>query len=1162
MKTIIDLILLGVVLGTTTLPSDAATNNWRGLFNSAWSNPNNWEPAGVPQNGDDLNFEGGSATVPLVMVNDLTDLTVNTLAFNGGAWELRGNELGIQSAIKNNSDGLVEIKCAVRLEGTSTFSGWSGFDAKIADVRVSGPINLNGHLLRLMAREDTTVDLAGPISGEGRVSVFVETANYFSPGTVKFSGAEANTFTGSVTLTFENATRFSDVQGSTLVLDKQSGLAVPGALVVGDNCEVKLNRPHQIFNSAPVSLAPGAKFLLQGNNQTVGSLSMAARVGQIWTVWKPIVDTDGATLSVEGNISASNSHPSPDFLPIIKGKLGLPPGNHLIQVSGNSPNGLHIEAEILGEGGFTKTGPRSLLLSGNSTFDGDVVLQEGATFIYHGHALGDPSGAAILDGGELHVENVAVGLKTLWVNQVSPNTRDFGGNLVVSGVSSWAGPVTLNTNLMVNGTSMAFSGAVSGPGSLYLFNGTTHIQGSEANTYEGTTYAYGNLLDLNKPAGVRAISATLRVNGSGNGGVGEVRWQQDYQSVGVDVTLFPDALINLNGHRDDFGPLTFNGGAVSTGAGELGIYGLVTANTSGSEATISGRLGLPPGLHEFHVFDGAAFPDLRIDATILGAGHLRKTGPGQMWLTAPNTYEGLTTVAEGALSVLDPNGLGAAVTGTTVNEGATLEVNFAGIMPERLAIRGTGIAGNGALGVFGDVTLRTTFPAIYAAIDLTANATIGVAPDSQLTVNGTISGIGNLTKVGPGTLWFGGTDHNTYSGETFINEGRFIMGKPSGITAVPGPLNVGTAAGLSAFAGHVASYQILGNIFVNRNGLLYLNGQVENVDHLWLSEGGDVQTSPPGVLFLKSGGSIQVVPGGVGDSAIIGGILDMDAGAHIINVGASSALSGPNLEITALVTSSLGPVTPRKYGPGTLRLSANNTYSGTTVVDEGILRVDGVQPQSSVQVNAAGTLQGIGVIDSIGFGGNGVVAPGASPGILTCNNLLNTSGSGILEMELDGPTPGPGGYDHLNVNGIVTLSGITLRVRANFIANTNQQFVLIDNQSANAVQGTFNGLAQNATVTAADQIFRISYFGRDGNDVVLTKIADVFRPVLMIERVAPSSVRLRWPTNDPAFLLQFNTNLGGATWAAVSPSPLVAGTNNVVTNGTVDARRFYRLFKP
>jgi autotransporter-associated beta strand protein len=446
-------------------------------------------------------------------------------------------------------------------------------------------------------------------------------------------------------------------------------------------------------------------------------------------------------------------------------------------------------------------------------------------------------------------------------------------------------------------------------------------------------------------------------------------------------------------------------------------------------------------------------------------------------------------------------------------------------------------------------------------VSLLRNSVVGAAANSLLQLAGVISGTGHFTKVGAGTLRFGGGDHNTYDGVTFVNEGVLLMSKPNGITAVPSTLIIGTPAGLPATAANLTSYQVNGGIIVNRGGLLNLNGQVENVYNMVLNEGGDVQTGT-GVLFQFTGGGIFVFPGAVNDPATISGNLDMDAGTHILDVAASdNGATGPHLEITALITSSFGAVTLQKNGAGTLRLSADNSYSGTAVVNEGVLRVDGFQIQNHVQVNAAGTFQGVGRVNNIICGG-GVIAPGASPGVLGCEDFNVGSGSGILEMELNGPMLGAS-YDNLYAGDTVNLSGITLRVRANFSANTNQQFVLINNAEGGIpVQGTFNGLPQNATVTAGDQIFRISYFGGDGNDVVLTKIADVYRPPLTIQRVGINSVRLLWPTNDPAFVLQSSTNLSGGNWTGAAPSPSVTGTNNVVTNATGGALKFYRVVKP
>ena len=66
-------------------------------------------------------------------------------------------------------------------------------------------------------------------------------------------------------------------------------------------------------------------------------------------------------------------------------------------------------------------------------------------------------------------------------------------------------------------------------------------------------------------------------------------------------------------------------------------------------------------------------------------------------------------------------------------------------------------------------------------------------------------------------------------------------------------------------------------------------------------------------------------------------------------------------------------------------------------------------------------------------------------------------------------------------------------------------------------------------------------------------------PLLAIQKLSSASVRLRWPTNDTGFTLQSNTNLTTTNWTTVSPSPSVLGTNNVVTNTTSGAQKFYRL---
>ncbi|MGH8248763.1 MAG: hypothetical protein ACREUU_20320 [Gammaproteobacteria bacterium] len=76
---------------------------------------------------------------------------------------------------------------------------------------------------------------------------------------------------------------------------------------------------------------------------------------------------------------------------------------------------------------------------------------------------------------------------------------------------------------------------------------------------------------------------------------------------------------------------------------------------------------------------------------------------------------------------------------------------------------------------------------------------------------------------------------------------------------------------------------------------------------------------------------------------------------------------------------------------------------------------------------------------------------------------------------------------------------------------------------------------------------------------MLTRIATPPKPALTIQPVPPDSVRLLWPINAVGYTLQSNTNTTTTNWAAVTPLPVVAGTNNVVTNTTVGPQKFYRL---
>lgn len=142
------------------------------------------------------------------------------------------------------------------------------------------------------------------------------------------------------------------------------------------------------------------------------------------------------------------------------------------------------------------------------------------------------------------------------------------------------------------------------------------------------------------------------------------------------------------------------------------------------------------------------------------------------------------------------------------------------------------------------------------------------------------------------------------------------------------------------------------------------------------------------------------------------------------------------------------------------------------------------------EVEVNGTLKGTGAItDNLWVNGSGTLSPGLSPGCLTTGSL-NLFGTYIVEI---GGKDACTGYDQLKVATYASIgSEATLELYGfgNFSVQAGSQYKIIDMTGANPVQGTFKDLPEGATVRSGTAEFRISYRGGDGNDVVLTALAD------------------------------------------------------------------------
>lgn len=223
-----------------------------------------------------------------------------------------------------------------------------------------------------------------------------------------------------------------------------------------------------------------------------------------------------------------------------------------------------------------------------------------------------------------------------------------------------------------------------------------------------------------------------------------------------------------------------------------------------------------------------------------------------------------------------------------------------------------------------------------------------------------------------------------------------------------------------------------------------------------------------------------------------------------------------SVNFTGTLTGAGKSLTKTAASTGTFTINASSNTSGTpsgaqtnpvkttqldgtttdyvTVVPNETAVLNGQRQGASVL--SGGTLKGTGTLTgSLWVSNGGHVAPGNSPGCLSVDTL-NIQGE--YQFELGGADP-CSGYDQIKVtNKTATYSTVTLDQNgvstsvlttsrySGYTPKQGQTFTIIDNQGTQAVLGVFTNLPEGATFTQNGVVFKITYKGGDGNDVVLT----------------------------------------------------------------------------
>jgi autotransporter-associated beta strand protein len=748
-------------------------------------------------------------------------------------------------------------------------------------------------------------------------------------------------------------------------------------------------------------------------------------------------------------------------------------GSATIQV--DSSASLQVTGNLSGSGAVAKTGPGVLELRGtNNTYGGNLTVVEGTLEAHTNSALGNTTGTTtVQDGATLAFDPSAGPLtsaeRILLHGDDAPNgaLRALNGDTV-----TLTGTIQLQTDSSIRSNGdLVLSGPITGLGALKkIGTGALTFAGSTPNDYGGfskriTTRVEDGVLNLNKsttgiPAGVIGIPGDLLIESSGasvvlipgrlnnivipGSGSGQI-------ASGADVFVEFFGLLDLNGNSNTIHSLSLDAGEVATGSGTLTVNG----NVSGS-GEISGKLSFASVQRTITVGTTIPTETLTVSATILSSAGFVKAGPGRLRLTGNSDYTGVTTVTAGELEVASATALGrpgqfisgpteGSTTdhGTRVEAGATIAIDGNITVAETLILEDSTLQSSssdtptwtGPMSVFGDATV----------------ATLGVQGVLTL-ATGIVGRTGGVTKTGRGTLIYGGSDGNSYFGNTTVREGTLRLAKTSGF-GIPG---VGTATGTLVVGQDATNVNPAVVIFdddgqtsndlpvsILPTGTLNLNGHSTSIHDLTMS-GGNVQTGA-GVLSVRDGGS-GITATSNQAPASISGILNLGqpnfgAGDTIFTVS-----DGPftgDLVITAEIRggkpggTGLGDQANLvKRGAGALFLNGNNTYIGETRVEGGTLTVNYLGALSSsalgttvsdgatLRIAVGGTFNEPLTLNGAGVGNAGALQHAASSAIvwdgpITLATNATVGVSGVSTLTLANRVGGGGGLNKIDVGTLV-----------------------------------------------------------------------------------------------------------------------------------------------
>ena len=512
------------------------------------------------------------------------------------------------------------------------------------------------------------------------------------------------------------------------------------------------------------------------------------------------------------------------------------------------------------------------------------------------------------------------------------------------------------------------NGSTAGSGSVNGTWNTTNTLWTTDSTGASTTVAATTLNsdDLFFSAGTNATTGTVTVNGT-----------QSAHSLNINDPV----AFNLNsGTAINLGNATAGSGIFVTTSGVKSISTALILNSAATALNFSNSGGNT--VFMYSTVTGAASAGtqtLTLGASgaagwnlsgVIGDGvnggkvalTVNSTGSGITFLTGANTYTGATTVNAGTLNLGNGGATGSLASSSALNTGGgTFAYTRTGTNTQAFTTT------NLTAGASAITTSLATQTVNLGALNRSVGATV------DFTTTGTITSSSGITSNPSGNSILGGWA--TVGGTTWA----VANGAGNAITGLGSFTNDTWASGNNTDV-TVSSSPTSGS---TTNSLRFIS------------------TAAPLTLTLT--GANTLTTGGILNNTsvsntITGGSLTSASNELIVNT------TGGTLNIGSVIANNgLNPLTVTKSGTGRLTVTTNNTYTGPTFINSGILQSNsstGLGSGSAVTVASKGTLQvnnGLGL--SVGsIAGGGAITFGSLGSLTTgqSSNSDTTTYSGVM----------------------------------------------------------------------------------------------------------------------------------------------------------------------